>query len=181
MNMAKKVLTAPMEVYVQELLKGKSQKQAYLIAYPKRSHWSPKCLDTEASALFRRPLVRERYDQLLKEFQEKESVKTGWTRELAIENLRFVIDTNRKDLERIQQAAEEELELLQKQIEKNPENAPNLIRLLLLSKRTKRANTTNNDGIIKATAELNKMHGYNEENINMNGTVMFVDEDNLEE
>ena len=104
-----------------------------------------------------------------------------WTREESIETLRYVIDVNKRDLDRIQDAAEEELELLQKQIEENPENAAVLVQLMLKQRKSRRASQVNNKGITDAVAELNKMQGFNEETINMNGTVVFTGEDELED
>lgn len=174
-------LTPQMEIFLQEILKGNSQRVSYLKAYPKRSHWKMSSVDCEATKLFNRPLVKQRYHELLDEFREKEKTKTGWTREQAIEALRFVIDTNRKDLERIQAAAEEELELLQQQIIENPERAAYYVEQMIKRRKKARANATNNNAIIQASAELNKMQGYNEENINMASTIIFSDEENLEE
>lgn len=174
-------LTPQMELFLQEICKGNSQRVSYLKAYPKRAHWKTRSIDCEATKLFNKPLVKQRYQEMLAEFREKESLKTGWTREQAIETLRFVIDTNRKDLERIQLAAEEELEILQKQIIEEPGKAAAFVQLMLRNRKKARANATNNTAIIQASAELNKMQGFNEENINMLGTVLFTNEEKLEE
>jgi hypothetical protein len=125
--------------------------------------------------------VKQRYEQLLAEHREKESVKTGWTREQSIEALQFVIDTNRKDLERIMLAGEEELVELQKLMQQEPQHAEQILAQMIKQKKKARANLVNNTGIISAVAELNKMQGYNEQNINMAGVVTFSGDDQLED
>lgn len=57
------MLTDKQERFVQELLKGKSQREAYRAAYDcKRS--SDKTVDNKAYALFKKGEVRARYDEL---------------------------------------------------------------------------------------------------------------------
>ena len=178
---SKDTLTKPQEIFIQELLKGNTQRQAYLKAYPSKKKWKESSLDTAASNLLKNAKVKTRYEQLLNNMRKKEQEKTMWTREQSIETLRYVIDVNKKDLDRINKAFEEELELLQKQIEENPENAAVLVQLMLKQRKSRRASQVNNKGITDAVAELNKMQGFNEETINMNGTVIFTGEEELED
>ena len=173
-------LTAKEEKFVNLLAQGVSQRQAYIQVYD-TSRIKQGTIDVYASRIFRKPKVFNRYQELLVELREREKEKTGWTREESIRTLRFVIDTNKKDLERIQQASIEELEQLQKQIDQNPELAPQLIEKIIRQKKQLRANSTNNMALISATTALNQMLGYNEQTINMNGTVVFEGEDQLEE
>jgi len=131
--------------------------------------------------LLKNEKVKARYEQLLNKMREKEQEKTMWTREQAIETLRYVIDVNKKDLERINKAFEEELEMLQKLMQEDPEKAPLYLEQILKQRKLRRASKVNNQGIIDAVAELNKMQGFNEETINMNGTVIFTGEEELED
>ena len=174
-------LTKAQEIFVQELLKGNTQRQAYLKAYPSKKNWKVSSLDSNASVLFKQVKVRHRYDELLNEMREIETEKTRWTREQSIETLRFIIDTNKKDIERINEAFDEELELLQEMMIKDPEKAPQYLNEILKRRKTRRSSQVNNKGITDAVAELNKMQGFNEENINLNGTVIFTGEDELED
>mgnify|MGYP000861816769 CR=1 FL=1 len=178
---SKDTLTKPQEIFIQELLKGNTQRQAYLKAYPSRKNWKENSLDAAASTLFKNNKVRKRYDELLNKMREEETKKTMWTREQSIETLRYVIDVNKKDLERINKAFEEELEALQKLMQENPEKAPQYLKEILKQRKLRRASKVNNQGIIDAVAELNKMQGFNEETINMNGTVIFTGEEELED
>lgn len=178
---SKDTLTKPQEIFIQELLKGNTQRQAYLKAYPSKKKWKESSIDTSASNLLKNSKVKERYEQLLNNMREKEQEKTMWTREQSIETLRYVIDVNKKDLERINKAFEEELELLQKLMQEDPEKAPQYLKEILKQKKSRRASQVNNKGITEAVAELNKMQGFNEETINMNGTVIFTGEEDLED
>ena len=178
---SKNTLTKPQEIFIQELLKGNTQRQAYLKAYPSKKKWKESSLDSAASSLLKNEKVKTRYEQLLNKMREKEQEKTMWTREQSIETLRYVIDVNKKDLERINKAFEEELEMLQKLMIENPEKAPQYLQQILKQRKSRRASKVNNQGIIDAVAELNKMQGFNEETINMNGTVIFTGEEELED
>lgn len=53
------------ERFVMNLIAGKSQRNAYIDAYPNSAAWKPSSVDTEASRLFRRDDVRERYNELM--------------------------------------------------------------------------------------------------------------------
>jgi hypothetical protein len=178
---SKDTLTKPQEIFIQELLKGNTQRQAYLKAYPSKKKWKENSIDAAASTLFKNDKVRKRYEQLLNNMREKEQEKTMWTREQSIETLRYVIDVNKKDLERINKAFEEELEVLQKLMMEDPEKAPLYLQQILKQRKSRRASQVNNKGITDAVAELNKMQGFNEETINMNGTVIFTGEEELED
>ncbi len=175
------VLTERQEIFVQELVKGNTQRQAMLKAYPSRKNWKENSIDAAASTLFKNDKVRKRYDELLQQVREEETKKTMWTREQSIETLRYVVDVNKKDLERINKAAEEELELLQRLMLEDPEKAPQYLQQILKQRKSRRASQVNNKGITDAVAELNKMQGFNEETINLNGTVMFTGEEELED
>lgn len=175
------LVTAAEEVFLQELLKGNTQRKAYLKAYPSRANWKPATLDTQASLLFKKEKIRKRYDELLFAFREEEVEKTQWTREQSIKTLRYVIDKNQQDLERIQAAADEEIDMLLEQIRKEPEKAEFFTQLIIKQRKQRRISAIHNGGIVDAVSELNKMQGYNEENINMNGTVCFSGRDEIPE
>jgi hypothetical protein len=174
-------VTPQEEIFIQEILKGNSQRKAYTKAYPKRSHWKPAALDNAASKLFNTPKIRLRYDELVVAMREEECEKTQWTREQSIQTLRYVVDKNKQEVERIQTAAEEELQLLLEQIQQDPANAAKYASIALKQRKTRRLSSIHNQGIVSAVAELNKMQGFNEETINMNNTVQFVGEEEIPE
>ena len=57
-------LTIDQERFIQELIKGKSQRKAYRIAYPKSENWKDKTVDEKASRLFNNDKVKARYKEL---------------------------------------------------------------------------------------------------------------------
>lgn len=69
-----KGLTDKREKYIQELIKGKSQREAYRIAFPASVKWLDKTVDEVASRLFNDSKVNARYstlkDRLIKEAED---------------------------------------------------------------------------------------------------------------
>jgi hypothetical protein len=169
------------EIFIQELLRGNTQRKAYIKAYPKRTYWKESAIDSAASTLLKKEKVRKRYDELVVAMRAEEVEKTQWTREQSIETLRYVIDKNKQDVERIEAACEEELQGLLEQIQKDPTNAARYAQAALKQRKSRRLSAIHNQGIVSAVAELNKMQGYNEETINMNNTVHFVGEEDIPE
>lgn len=174
-------LTKPQEVFIQELIKGQTQRKAYLKAYPNTRKWKETSVDCAASLLFGQTTVKQRYEEALQEMRRKEQETGQWTREESIKTLRFVIDKNKDDIDRIYQTAEEELELLAKMMQEQPEKAGDFLQYMIKQKKTRRISGVHNQGIVSAVTELNKMQGFNEENINLNGTVIFEGEEELPE
>ena len=63
-------LTANQEKFTQEIIKGKSQREAYYIAYPNSKKWKEESVDSKASTLFANVKVQKRYQHLLKKHQD---------------------------------------------------------------------------------------------------------------
>lgn len=179
------VVTLQEERFVNRLLQGYSQADAYLYAFPqtKLKAGKSQALYDVASKVFNRPRVQKRFKELKAELREREVVKTGWTREQAIETLRFVIACNKKDMERINEAYEEEIKFLQEltQNAKDEKEVNDLIREMLRVRKKSRSTITNNNALISAVGELNKMQGFNEQNVNLNASVIFEGEEDLED
>ena len=76
------MLTPKQEKFVQELIKGKSQREAYREAYNLKT-MKDENIDSKASKLFAEVKVRSRYDELI----GKGAEKALWTREQAINDL----------------------------------------------------------------------------------------------
>lgn len=173
-------LTQGQEIFIREVVNGRSHIEAHKIAYPK-SKSSDKVRSDIAYRIMSKPAVRERYEQLLQEMREREQEKQIWTRELATENLRFLVEEHRREIVRIQQAYEEELEILAKNLKEHPEQADQIISKMISAKKSTRIDFTSSKGMTAAIAELNKMQGFNEQNVNVNGTVLFEGEDDLQD
>jgi CRISPR/Cas system CMR subunit Cmr6 (Cas7 group RAMP superfamily) len=174
-------LTKPQEIFVQELVKGETQRQAYLKAYPKKKKIKESSLDVMASLLFKKTKIQERYSAVLNQMRDEEQKATKWTREQSIETLRYVINKNKEDLERVEKAYEDELTTIAEMVQQDPEKAAGLMLSAIQRRKTRRMSNVYNQGIIEAVSELNKMQGFNEETINLNSSVVFTGEDELAE
>lgn len=88
-------LTAKQEKYVQGLIAGLSQRQAYIKAYPNSKKWKENSIDRQASTLLKNTKVLARYNELLDEHKEK----ALWTREDAINKLVWLVEQSMKSIE----------------------------------------------------------------------------------
>ncbi len=58
------------EAFIQEIVKGNSQRKAYRVAYPNSIKWKDEVVDSKASTLFNSGKVLERYQELLKKSED---------------------------------------------------------------------------------------------------------------
>lgn len=58
------MLTNKQEAFVQELIKGKSQREAHRIAYPRSVNWKDETVDQTACRLLKNPKVLARFNEL---------------------------------------------------------------------------------------------------------------------
>ena len=78
------MLTDKQEKYIQEIVAGKTQRQAYFVAYPKSKKWKPKTVDEAASKLFALSKVNTRYNELI----ERHKAKAIMTRDELLRGLK---------------------------------------------------------------------------------------------
>lgn len=71
------------DIFLNELLSGKSQRQAYYIAYPNSKKWKEKTVDERASRLFNQDKIKARYKEML----EKRTDESIITREDILKTL----------------------------------------------------------------------------------------------
>jgi len=67
-------LNVRQEQFVQELAKGKTQRQAYLLAYPSSKKWKPETVDVKASLLANQDKVLVRLEELRREIEEENKI-----------------------------------------------------------------------------------------------------------
>ncbi|MBG9981736.1 terminase small subunit [Aerococcaceae bacterium DSM 111020] len=79
-------LTPKQERFVQGIVAGLSQRQAYIKAGYSTNNKTDNYIDVEASKLFSNPKVFHRYQELMDEHKEK----ALWTREEAVEALKWL-------------------------------------------------------------------------------------------
>lgn len=87
-------LTAKQELFVQGIISGLSQRQAYRQAY-KAEKMSDAVVDNKASAIFNKGEVRVRYRELLKQF----SNMSLWSREQAFNEYEWLKNKARASIE----------------------------------------------------------------------------------
>ncbi len=65
------MLTPKQEVFVNALVKGSSQRQAYIEAYPNAAKWKDESVDAKACYLLKTDKVQKRYQELLKKAEDE--------------------------------------------------------------------------------------------------------------
>lgn len=88
------MLTTKQEKYVQGLVAGLSQRQAFIDAGYSTKNKSESYIDKEASILFKNRKVSVRYNELIEEMKNK----ALWTREEAVNELLWLKDTAKDDI-----------------------------------------------------------------------------------
>ena len=83
------------EKYLSGLMQGMSQYEAYLFAYPEKSHWKRKVIDNKASELLKRGELQVRLAELQNEASEANAI----TRDFILSRLKDIataeIDTDK--------------------------------------------------------------------------------------
>lgn len=84
--MSKNKLTPKREKFVQELVKGKTQRAAYKLAFNAKK-MNNNSIDREASLLFKNPMVSQRYWELMGKVTQRAEEKTIVTAEEILQNI----------------------------------------------------------------------------------------------
>ena len=88
-------LTPKQELFVQGIISGLSQRQAYRQAYPSAKKWRDNVVDNKASELLKNGEVLVRYRELLKQF----SNMALWSREQAFNEYEWLKNKARASIE----------------------------------------------------------------------------------
>lgn len=91
------MLTTRQERFVQELIKGKSQRDAYKTAYPNSRKWKDSAVDSEASKLIKNTKVSQRYEELKKKTEEKVTYDAAEVKNIIIETMLSIVKANVMD------------------------------------------------------------------------------------
>lgn len=91
------MLTQKQENFVQELLKGKSQRQAYKNAFNAKN-MSDKTIDHKASVLFCRDDIRARYKELNKELSDRMIDSAEDIRQMIVQKEKAILNANLGDV-----------------------------------------------------------------------------------
>ena len=79
------IVTRQQEKFLQEIMRGSTQRQAYITAYPKAKGWKPQNVDSKASNLLKDPNVMLRYAELQKDAAEANAI----TRDAVLAHLKL--------------------------------------------------------------------------------------------
>ena len=192
-------LSQSQEMYVEYLIQGYSQRKAYIKAFPENKDSKPSTIDIKAWQLFHKENVQKRYQDLLNYIEEENIKKAVWTKEQAILELKRVLEANIKESNRYEEAYEDEMELLDKQIaerldalanpkkymsKKTKEQLENEIDELKMAKvkvnRRHQSSKSVNDAILQAVLQLNTMMGYDKieekDPLEVKAQISFVDD-----
>lgn len=173
-------LTAQQEAYCKaRVYDGLTQRQAMLKAYPKRETWSGKSVDEVASRLEKNIKIKSRMDFLASKIEKETRKLALWSREDSIEQLKNIVDINRQEIDRLKQVYEDEEKRMIQLKADDPGNAKALNRQIFDVKKKNRISQPSVKAVQEAVAEMNRMHGYNESNINMNTNVVFTGEEEM--
>lgn len=148
------MLTLKQERYVQELVKGKSQREAYKAAYD-ASRMLDKTIDNRAYVLFKKSEIRARYDELMASAVNK-------TADDAVSMRAFIIETYKRiasgDL--CEESTEEDAEgkTIRKRKTVKPSDVNNAIAKLAEYYGVAPAPSENNEIVIKLDGDL-KVYG----------------------
>lgn len=83
------MLTSKQEKYVNNLVKGMSQRIAYRNAYPSSKKWKDETVDSKASTLLKNEKVKERYKKLIDKANNKLEERTIMN---ALERMKWLTD-----------------------------------------------------------------------------------------
>ena len=87
-------LTTKQELFVQQLVAGQSQRQAYRKAFTSAEKWKDNAVDSAASRLLQNSKVLARYRELLKQF----SNMALWSREQAFKEYEWLKNQAKDDI-----------------------------------------------------------------------------------
>ena len=177
-------LTEQEEVFCQAIVvEHLTQRQAYLKAYPNKAYLKSNSMDIAAHFLFHKGKIQERVKEISNTIRNNGNLQALWTRENSIEKLKYVIDKNQEEMERIAAAFDTETAQILEDYEAcdDEKQQASLAKQLVEKMKKRRMTNVHNMGITQAVAELNKMQGFNETTVNMNETVKFTGEDTLKD
>lgn len=161
-------LTEPQERFVEYMVFGcMTKNEALAKAYPNYQTKTEQQKAAKACELMRKPHIRNKYNELMQERREKLVEESKWTRQNAIEALKFIYNINRAEHERVDETYNQQIDFILMKIEASSDlvEKQKLLDDVIKLRKERRASQINNSAMISAVSELNKMHGYNSEKL----------------
>jgi len=94
------MLTDKQEKYIQERVRGETQRQAYYIAYPRSKNWKPETVDNKAYVLEKKGEVKARLQELKKKASKKLEKKIYNESEKAVDERVAMLETIRLQIKK---------------------------------------------------------------------------------
>jgi hypothetical protein len=193
-----KKLTVRHENFIHYVLQGYSYTDSYIKCFPQdKEKRSLTKIYSLASQLFNDPDVHAKYLQLKEMMQRELQERALWTKEQAINELKELLRKNRVESDRYEQAYNDEIEMLDRQIEekeneiKRPkgyqskklkaslqDEIDGLKMARIQCNRRHQSNKSVNEAILSSVQQLNEMLGYThkeDEKMQVRAQVSFVD------
>ena len=177
-NYEQQRLSPKQEKFVEGILEGKSQYEAYITAYPNSKNWKRNSVDSNASELMDSPKIKQR----LMEFGYKDKTKVIWTRQKALETINKAMEMHQQDMERIEQAYQQDLDRKDYELQQwvqllavdnvDTKHVQAHINQLLDEmsdlRKKRRVNAVNTHGIYEGAKILNRMFGFDITKVEIN-------------
>ena len=146
----------------------------------KRGDLKPESSYIKVLSILRKPRVKEYLEYNEKIIREQLVNQQVWNKTHSVYELKKLIDINSHEQQRVARAIQDELECLMAEIEEAQEDGDDkkcreLMKKLHSKQQRMRLSKVSNEAILGSVSELNKMHGYNQENIAYTETVLFED------
>lgn len=110
-------MTYNQEMYVEYILQGYNHRTAFIRAFPSSKSKKPSLIDSQASQLFTKGEVQEYFSKRKAEIMAECRNKAVWSKERAMGELIDLLDVNKKENLRYEEAFYDELDLIDKRIE----------------------------------------------------------------
>lgn len=177
-------LTLPEDEFAKLIVNGEELKRAYSIAFPDAIiGLTDEEIIYEARKLARTKRISKRRAEILQEARDQLRGDRQWKFDNSVTTLEYVINKITEEIENVESAHYEELEYLQflMDMEQDERKKEKLYERLLKKQQWKHLTQAQLQNMTMAVSELNDMHGFNEENINLNAPIIFVGEEELED
>ena len=94
-------LTRQQEMFVQAIMAGHGQSEAYKIAYPKSNNWTPQAVATEAYRMMKKPQIAARIEELQSNYQKHLEFSTFYDRNQLLYDFLYLKERSEESIDDI--------------------------------------------------------------------------------
>lgn len=92
-------LTRQQEMFVQAIMAGHGQSEAYKIAYPKANNWTPQAVATEAYRMMKKPQIAARIEELQSNYQKHLEFSAIYDRDQLLYDFLYLKERSEESIE----------------------------------------------------------------------------------